>query len=311
LLVAVAVLAAATQSQAREVLGTGTASLLGNDLTDLDGVHDEGAYNPAAGNLGGFNARFFASEEAAFGGGENAFNVFDDLVGGGNNKWCCGTVSGGVPSFPLIVGADLGLPHFLTHFTVTSANDTDTRRPRVWEIQGSNDSTTGLDGTWATIFRQDDPNAPLWDMHDQVIRFNDGGEDFANQTTAYEQFRMVTEATGATTGAFFQVGEIEFFGNLAFDRGDFNRNGVVNRDDFNILRDNMSAQFAGPVSNTDGDYNVDGAINLQDFFEFKTNFPGAVAAAQGVPEPSTVVLAFCLLTAVSLGYIRRRTRTAG
>ena len=40
--------------------------------------------------LGGFDAEFFASNEAAFGGGEFAFNVFDNNLGGGSDKWCCG-----------------------------------------------------------------------------------------------------------------------------------------------------------------------------------------------------------------------------
>jgi hypothetical protein len=300
----------AAPSPAFEVRGVGTDFLLGNDITDLDDVHDEAAYNPAAGNLGGFNAQFFASEEAGFGGGEFAFNVFDNEVGGGNAKWCCGTVTNAVPTFPLIVGGDFGLPYFLTHFTVTSGNDTPARQPRVWEIQGSNDSTTGLDGTWTTIFSRNDPATSVWDMENQVVRFNSGGEDFADQTASYEQFRMVTLETGATAGAFFQLNEIELFGDLAFDPGDFDRDGTVDRDDFEILRDNMSAQFAGAVSNTDGDYNVDGAIDLQDFFEFKQNFPGAVAQAQGVPEPSTAALAVCFLTAVSVTYLRRRARPA-
>lgn len=66
------------------VLGTGSAALLGRDLTDVDDVHNEGAYSPP-GNFGGFDARFFSSDEPSFGGGESAFNVFDNAVGGGND----------------------------------------------------------------------------------------------------------------------------------------------------------------------------------------------------------------------------------
>ena len=184
---------------AETILGTGTAALLGNDLTDLGDDGDEGAYAPP--NLAGFDAEFFSSDEPGFGGGEFAFNVFDNQVGGGSTKWCCGT------AFPQIVGAVFDTTYTLTHFTVTSGNDTDARRPRVWQIQGSNDGVQ-----WTDIFSQDNPNAPLWNAHDQVIRF-DSGTDF-DVPAAYSQFRMKTDATGATAGAFFQLNEIEFFGTV-------------------------------------------------------------------------------------------------
>jgi hypothetical protein len=192
---------ASDECRAFTILGTGTGSLLGGDLTDVDDIHDEGAYNPPD-DFGGFDAEFFSSDEPGFGGGEFAFNVFDNAVGGGNDKWCCGT------AFPQIVGANFSEAYFLTHFTVASGNDTPNRRPRVWTIDGSNDGDT-----WTTIFSQDDPDAPLWTEHDQVIQF-DAGADFPVQTTAYSQLRLNVTATGATTGAFFQVGEVEFFGEL-------------------------------------------------------------------------------------------------
>jgi hypothetical protein len=101
----------------------------------------------------------------------------------------------------------------LTHFTVTSGNDTAGRDPRVWEIQGS------LDGTiWDTIFRQDDPNASIWSARNQVILFdvaNYAGQGFQGDFTlpaAYSQFRFITFQTGLTSGAFFQINEVEFFG---------------------------------------------------------------------------------------------------
>jgi hypothetical protein len=131
---------------ASDVLGTGTESILGNDLTDLGDDGDETAYSPP--DLAGFDADFFSSDEPGFGGGEFAFNVFDNLVGGGSDKWCCGS------AFPQIAGAILPEPRFLTHFTVSSANDVPDRDPRVWTIDGSND---GAD--WTTIFSQNDPVA--------------------------------------------------------------------------------------------------------------------------------------------------------
>lgn len=66
---------------AEEVLGTGTGSLIGGDLTDPE---DDGQPDVDE----GYNAIFTSSEEPGFGGGEFAFNVFDNQLGPGNAKWC-------------------------------------------------------------------------------------------------------------------------------------------------------------------------------------------------------------------------------
>ena len=68
-------------AQAEKILGTGTGSLLGGDLTDPE---DDG--DPEADK--GYNAIFSANDEPGFGGGESAFNVFDNRLGPGNDKWC-------------------------------------------------------------------------------------------------------------------------------------------------------------------------------------------------------------------------------
>ena len=191
------------QAEAVTVLGTGAGALLGGDLTDPenDGQADADV---------GYNATFTSSEEPGFGGGEHAFNVFDNLVGGGNAKWCCGDNGGGTslfPEAPIWITAELDIGgQFLTHFTVTSGNDTPARDPRVWEIQGSND---GINFT--TLFAQSDVDAGLWTARSQVLRF-DAGVDFDAPATAYQQFRFITSATGLETGARFQLAEIEYFG---------------------------------------------------------------------------------------------------
>ncbi len=81
LLIACFVISTSDIAQAEEVLGTGTDSLLGGDLTDPE---DDGAADANE----GYNATFTSSEEPGFGGGEFAFNVFDNQLGGGNAKWC-------------------------------------------------------------------------------------------------------------------------------------------------------------------------------------------------------------------------------
>ena len=65
----------------------------------------------------------------------------------------------------------------------------------------------------------------------------------------------------------------------------------------------------------DGDINFDGRIDLEDFGQFKANFPGIFAAADGIPEPGTIclgALAFAWFTFASRRGLHRtqvRTRT--
>jgi hypothetical protein len=179
------------------ILGTGNASLLGSDLTDPENNGDPE-------NNVNYNAIFAASEEPAFGGAESAFNVFDNLTGGGNNKWCCGDQNN-FPTNPIWVQATFAQAFLLTSFTLNSGNDTPDRDPRVWQILGSNDGTN-----FTPIFTQNDLGASVWTARDQTIRW-DAGTDFAVQTVAYTTFRFQTTATNSTTGARFQLGEIEFF----------------------------------------------------------------------------------------------------
>ena len=81
LMIAGFVISTSNIAQAEKVLGVGTGSLLGGDLTDPE---DDG--DPEADK--GYNAKFTANDEAGFGGGESAFNVFDNQLGPGNAKWC-------------------------------------------------------------------------------------------------------------------------------------------------------------------------------------------------------------------------------
>ena len=154
LMIAYAVIGTSNTAQAEEVLGTGTDSLLGGDLTDPE---DDGE----AESDEGYNAIFSANEEPGFGGGEFAFNVFDNRLGPSNDKWCCGA-GGGIPEEGLHVTAEFEEAYGLTHFTVSSANDVPARDPTVWEIQGSND---GEDFT--TIYSHDGES--FWDQRLQVV----------------------------------------------------------------------------------------------------------------------------------------------
>jgi len=199
LMIASFVISTSDMAQAEKVLGTGTGSLLGGDLTDPE---DDG--NPEQDK--GYNVKFTSNEEPGFGGGEFSFNVFDNILGPGNDKWCCGP-GGGIPEEGLHVTVELlEKPHRLTHFTVSSANDVPNRDPTVWEVQGSKDGKE-----FTTIFSHD--GASLWgNTRFQVILFEEG-KDYDVQKNAYQFFRHVTFNTAANpAGAYFQIGEIEYFG---------------------------------------------------------------------------------------------------
>jgi hypothetical protein len=174
-----------------ELLGTGTAALLGGDLTDPENDGDEAAYPGPTWN----GVTFFGNNEAAFGGGEFAFNVFDNRVGGGSDKWCCDDPT---EAAPLFVGASFPRAVSITHFTITSGNDTPNRDPRRWKLQGSNDNTT-----WEDIFVQDS-DTPIWTARDQVAKIT-----LPVASKAYQLIRyLVTD----TADPLHQLNEIELFG---------------------------------------------------------------------------------------------------
>jgi len=186
-------------AHAWEVLGVGTEALLGGDLTDPENDGDpEADVN--------YNAIFTSNDEPGFGGGEFSFNVFDNLLGPSNDKWCCGP-AGGIPEEGLQITAQLEGAYTLTHFTISSANDEAPRDPTTWAIQGSNDGVN-----FTTIFSLEDES--VWTERLQVVRF-DAGSDFDVQSTAYEYLRFVCYNTvGNPNGAYYQLGEIEYFGSM-------------------------------------------------------------------------------------------------
>ena len=182
-----------SEVNARVILGTGTSSLIGGDLTDPEDDGIDGT-DGAAGNWN-WTSILASSENAWI--SEGAYNVFDNQVGGGDMKWCC---EGPTQS----IYVQFSTTYVLTHFTITSGNDAGDRDPDQWEIQGSNDGTN-----WTTIFEYDDDGTSPFTARSQVIRYNGSGDDF-DTPDAYSYFRYIV--TSVVSGSMHQINELEFFG---------------------------------------------------------------------------------------------------
>lgn len=176
-------------------LGTGTGSLLGGDLTDPenDGLDQAGAANDPSWNWISIDA----SVEADFEGGENAFDIFDNKLGGGNDKWCCDDVSD--PGPDQWVAVEFEQAYQLTHLTISSAYDVPERDPTWWHIEGSNDGVN-----WDPIFVQDDA-VSIWGATRLLV----ARVDLDTPSAPYTWFRYIAFDNNAST---HQLGELELFG---------------------------------------------------------------------------------------------------
>ncbi|CAN7299564.1 PEP-CTERM sorting domain-containing protein [Pseudoduganella sp. LjRoot289] len=189
----VATILISSVAQAVVVRGSGTTALIGGDLTD-----PENNGNPEADV--GYNASFRSSVEQGFGGGEYAFNVFDNQVGGGNDKWCCDGAT-------VWVEANFGAKRYnLTKFTAASGNDAPERDADIWQIQGSNDGIN-----YTSIFSYNNNGVSAWGGNRlQVLEYSKAGGDFSSNA-AYSIFRyQATSVVGE--GGMHQLNELEFFG---------------------------------------------------------------------------------------------------
>lgn len=173
-------------------LGTGANALLGGDLTDPedDGM-DAGGVDDFSKN--GWNlVNVIPNEEPGFGGGEFAFNIFDNQLGGGNAKWCCNARD---------ITFEFEAPVSVTHFTIASADDVPNRDWRVFRVQGSNDGTT------FETFYESSGEERLWKERLEVLRF-----DLTMMTDPYRFIRFEADSNWGDT--FWQIGEIEIFGDV-------------------------------------------------------------------------------------------------
>jgi F5/8 type C domain len=175
------------------LLGQGTASLIGGDLTDPDNNGSEvgGPTDPS------WNWESITSNnEAFFDGAEGSFNIFDNQVGGGTAKWCCDDPT---PATPHRVDVKFLNPVVLKFFTITSGNDARDREPLTWGIYGSNDGVT-----YTPIFTRDSPTS-IWTDINQVARVD-------LPLPAPPPYLYLRYEVSNTAGALYQLNEIEYFG---------------------------------------------------------------------------------------------------
>jgi hypothetical protein len=176
-------------AQAVVVRGTGTTALVGNDLTDPEN-------NGSADTNLNYNATFRANNEAGFGGGEFAYNVFDNRLGGSNDKWCCDMFPG------MFVEANFGAQRYvLTSFTASSANDIPGRDADIWQIRGSNDGIN-----YTTIFSYNHDGVSPWAQRLQVNQYFMGTDYAAPAAYSIFQYQVMSTVSGE-----HQLGELEFF----------------------------------------------------------------------------------------------------
>ncbi len=221
-------------------LGTGTGALVDFDLTDPE---NDGSDATAAGT--GFNWVNVTSNAApaVFTPGEAAANVFDNKVGGGEAKWCCGGNSA-----QQNITVEFAEYTSLQSFTVTSSDDAPERDPRVWEIQGSNDGVI-----FAPIARIEYTPAQIWTARNQVMQFTLPSRSLPFKFIRYQAF--------TTGGANHALGELEYFGlqNNTDDDGD----------DMPKLYEDLYAAFLddtlGSPADADADQDGDGLSNIQEF----------------------------------------------
>ena len=161
-----------------------------------------------------------------------------------------------------------------------------------------------VDGQWNNIEITIDPNGTRsFSVNGNVsgVTNSDNGP-FLNALRLFDTspLSLPPEFGGPGVGGASVVDNIVILGPLPGDLGDFNADDEVDLVDFGILSDNLQGHLEGPVGYGQGDIDFDGDVDLDDFQKFKAAFPAVVAAALGVPEPSSVSLLACALAGVAL-----------
>lgn len=170
------------------VRGAGTTALIGGDLTDPenDGVD---------GSMKNWNWVSLSATSENTWSAEGAYNIFDNKVGAGDDKWCC-------DGPPQSIAVQFDRPYVLTHFTLAAGNDAAERDPTRWYIEGSNDGTT-----WTAIYGWTSGQSPF-SQRLEVLQFNGNGADFPTPQP-WSRFRYRVQTND---NALLQINELELFG---------------------------------------------------------------------------------------------------
>ena len=109
-----------------------------------------------------------------------------------------------------------------------------------------------------------------------------------------------------------QATEPAYFDNISFLNtgggfvlGDFNGDGVIDTNDFNVLAGNFNTE---DKSLAEGDINFDGRVNAADFLQFREIFNSqGQAGVAAVPEPGSCLLSLLGIGGLAMCLRRRRT----
>ena len=146
---------------------------------------------------------------------ESTGTLFTSLNGSVNNAFDGDVTTqvqqGSYPEYAGIYAMDK--KYRLTGFTIANGN-TGWRWFYQFRVEGSNDTTTGLDGSWTTIYEF--PGSLDWQNTGRKLLYFDPKDepsdpDIFNNDTAYHSFRLVI--IGGSGDAYApELSELEFFG---------------------------------------------------------------------------------------------------
>lgn len=200
-------------------------------------------------------------------------------------------------------------PEAVNAFQITTANDTEGRDPKKYEIYGTNDAIVsgahsgGTGESW-TLISSGDLTLP-------AARLTAGGVVNISNTTAYASYKVIfpelkgpvattiPPAAGLITS--MQIADIQFYADGTDLPGDFNGDGSVDNDDLGIWKTQFG--FAGVGINADGDKS--GVVDGGDFLVWQRGLTATPPVAN-VPEPTGLALA-----AIGMAGLARRRRSDG
>lgn len=182
----------------------------------------------------------------------------------------------------LIVTPAVG-PKVVTALRFYTANDFADRDPGSFLLEGSSngvDFTTIASGSLDLPLGRNAGGLTLDPVNQftQTVSFNSG--------QAYATYRLTFPTLRNSATAYcMQVGEVELLEGIPTVIGDADGNGVLNLDDFDLIRANFRQTV---TAGENGDIDFSGYVDFPDFRIWKEAFGGGGPAS--VPEPATASL---------------------